>query len=585
MCHANKHTRVGFAELSVLLQQPVSEFARGDLRNPIQVRLPGLCRVCYNLDPYAAPQDRPGEDGPPPWARAEYTIRPGTPIANIKVDESPELLESYGAGTIPTLRTAMQSLLDLGLVRPEGSTVNWEIEIAIEIYRQNIALEQETGNKLVESDIETYMLHPKCSRPGHLPKLPDRVIWVKAPSSETPSGIRLAETQMHRTKRAPYLTLSYCWGPVSPLTFLTDASTLEARKAGIAYADLPPLFQNAVDLAILLGIEYVGSTSCSKMGTIYGNATLTICSASATSESDRNPVDRVPRWSTYDIIRDASIGRFPFQVRRRSQRLGMEARGGDYGKYQNERGYGKSSFGEGMTSPAWSAQLDNVTHRTRMDMVEEYTQRAITRPSDRLPAMAAIMRRIAKARGWSPLYGMWADAPVDSLGWRAKKWDGPVSRHLRRVHPGFYAPTWSWASVEGPVSYLNVKRTDPHDLAVADLEVGKWDAAVITVNGRDGELRQSSSGKNIFDYRYAIPGLARTGNSDGAMPITADVALQPWTGVVNGENASTRQTLRCLVLVLGRLPRIPRAWERIATVAGPETVAFDLAEKIVLDIA
>jgi hypothetical protein len=117
---------------------------------------------------------------------------------------------------------------------------------------------------------------------------------VNAFQSGAPSGIRLVETQATK-QRAPYLALSYCWGPVSPSTFLTDASSLEARKAGIAFSDLPPLFQDVVDIARLLRIEYVwidrlciiqgSSTDFSqqapKMGTIYGNATLTIAAASA----------------------------------------------------------------------------------------------------------------------------------------------------------------------------------------------------------------------------------------------------------------------------------------------------------------
>ena len=149
--------------------------------------------------------------------------------------------------------------------------------------------------QFIKSHVETCMRSHKCSRGGHLPKLPDRVVWVNAPLSETPSGIRLVETTQGKKKKAPYLTLSYCWGPVSPSTFLTDASNLETRKAGIAYNDLPPLFQDIVIITRLLAIEYVwidrlciiqGSSTdfaqqAPKMGTIYGNATLTVTAASA----------------------------------------------------------------------------------------------------------------------------------------------------------------------------------------------------------------------------------------------------------------------------------------------------------------
>jgi hypothetical protein len=275
-------------------------------------------------------------------------------------------------------------------------------------------------------------------------------------------------------------------------------------------------------------------------------------------------------------------------------------------------------FGPGVTGPSWSARLGEVTHKTWLDLVEEYTRRDITRPSDRLPAMAATMRRIAKVRGWSPLWGMWANAPVDSLAWETERWNGPGSKHLCRVRPGFYAPTWSWASLEGPVSYGQVSLTDHYDPVVDDLEVKKWDAAkgVITVSGRVAakELRCEISKspwdegeENRLEYKYEFPGLSL--REGGAMGMSADAALQPWAGDIGGERVSTiirvphgalwpdkswagevmclvvqKQTLRCLVLVLGRSRRVPGAWERIGIVSGPDPSLFGGAERIALDI-
>ena len=289
-------------------------------------------------------------------------------------------------------------------------------------------------------------------------------------------------------------------------------------------------------------------------------------------------------------------------------------------------------YGEGVTGSSWSTQLDHVTHKTWMDLVEEYTRRDITRASDRLPAMTATMRRIAKARGWSPLWGMWANAPVDSLGWQAKRWEGPGFPHLCSVRPGFYAPSWSWASLEGAVSYTEVRDTDTaeydHDPVVADLEVQKWDAAsgVITVSGcvavrtltcevterpwgEDGGERMPPGSKG-FHYIYEMGGLLLRDKKGGAMSIRADAALQPWTGVIGGEHLSTvvrvphgepwpeaswagdatcllvqRQALRCLVLILGRSRRVPGAWERIAIASGADPGLFAGAARVVLDIA
>jgi hypothetical protein len=285
-------------------------------------------------------------------------------------------------------------------------------------------------------------------------------------------------------------------------------------------------------------------------------------------------------------------------------------------------------FGEGLTGPSWSAQLDSVSHAGWMGLVEEYTRRDITRASDRLPAMTATMRRVAKARGWSHLWAMWTDAPVDTLAWQAEKHEGLHYKHLCTVRPGFYAPSWAWASLEGPVSYVNVTGMDTvYDTKVDDLEVKKWDPplGVIRVAGRiitrtircevseypgepalEGVVEAEEAGLN---HRYTMAGLVPNNTSEG-MPIIPDAALQPWTGIINGETVSTvirvphgnpipekswagecicvmliRQKLRCVVLLLGRSRRVPGAWERIALVFGPDPACWENAPRVVLDIA
>jgi hypothetical protein len=93
--------------------------------------------------------------------------------------------------------------------------------------------------------------HYTCGAHRGLPLLPDRVIWLKADNA---SDIQLLEPNK---VRARYITLSYCWGPVSPDTYLTDASTLELRKMGMLFEDMPPLFQDVIVIARKLGIEYL----------------------------------------------------------------------------------------------------------------------------------------------------------------------------------------------------------------------------------------------------------------------------------------------------------------------------------------
>jgi Heterokaryon incompatibility protein (HET) len=89
-------------------------------------------------------------------------------------------------------------------------------------------------------------------------------------------------------------------------------------------------------------------------------------------------------------------------------------------------------------------------------IIDQYQSRQLTFPSDRLLALSAVAEQISH-RGLMGLYvaGMWADWLMPCLLW----WSDPHScrtkisegaSHRRSQPPS--APTWSWLSVEGPVS-------------------------------------------------------------------------------------------------------------------------------------
>lgn len=84
-----------------------------------------------------------------------------------------------------------------------------------------------------------------------------------------------------------------------------------------------------------------------------------------------------------------------------------------------------------------------------IDIVQDYTLTELSRESDRLPALAGIAERFAKVQGWKTyLAGLFLEdeAFLALLSWRADK------GHSRtRVQP-CQLPSWSWASVSGPIS-------------------------------------------------------------------------------------------------------------------------------------
>ncbi|KAE9364806.1 HET-domain-containing protein [Stipitochalara longipes BDJ] len=733
----NARGSVPFAQLGPLLAAPASSTTPEEARELCEIPLPALCPICYNFDPYQAPRNGNASEHQKSWAKEEYKIPQGIPVAKITVEKSEELIESakrgcfycsmvfaaLGAvspgweneksfihiflaprlpvyvrlefGVTSTVTLGREGMLGLGIELQEGQTMNFIITVGdpskpaidVEIYRPYISPDQKIIADLVleplvehmgtaeeipehagdekcfdfiKEQVATCMKEHKCGKDGHLPLLPDRVIWIEANQG---SAIQLVEP---KNIRAKYIALSYCWGPVTPSTYLTDVSTYNTRKAGIVYVDLPPLIQDVVSCARKLGIEYVWvdrlciiqgdvedfKSQAPKMGEIYGNATLTIAAATATSETERILVGRETKWQAYDLgLNIDGIGSLTLRFRRRTHPLGKEDSGGEYGKISTRAWawqerllsartifYTPSAlkfecrcysiwqgFGRGLTGHSWSSKLDNISHQSWTTLVEEYMSRNITRPSDRLPAMEAAMKRIERSQGWSPLWGMWANALVESLGWESWEHSGRVGSHAGRMNPGHYAPTWSWASVDGRISHVSAKPAEDvtlNDPRVYDLEIRKLNAAsgLITVAGHVilvelscrievGQLDDGETLQEGLKYYYEVLGVYADAKGPKAFPMKPDVALKPWNGDVNGRHIETiirvpygeeipekswtahclcllvsKNRLRSLVLFLGASLREPGGWERIGMVDGLHPGIFGNSQRQTINI-
>ncbi|KAF5574200.1 heterokaryon incompatibility protein [Fusarium pseudocircinatum] len=83
---------------------------------------------------------------------------------------------------------------------------------------------------------------------------------------------------------------------------------------------------------------------------------------------------------------------------------------------------------------------------TWYDWMEEFTSRDLTRITNRLPAVAGMASYVASLSGMNYKAGLWEEDILRGLMWRSSS-----SGHAKRVPGG--APTWSWASITGPVYY------------------------------------------------------------------------------------------------------------------------------------
>lgn len=82
-----------------------------------------------------------------------------------------------------------------------------------------------------------------------------------------------------------------------------------------------------------------------------------------------------------------------------------------------------------------------------MDLLTEYTRRAITHDEDRLVALAALASRFWEAHGSNDTFAadLWTSSIRGYLLWRPSSF--PLG--IRNSRPSAYvAPSWSWASVK-----------------------------------------------------------------------------------------------------------------------------------------
>ncbi|KAK4195283.1 heterokaryon incompatibility protein-domain-containing protein [Triangularia verruculosa] len=644
---------------------------------PIEV-LPSseLCQVCFHLDPTQAPKDGNLDAKQPSWAVLEYNIPPETHVAKV-VPKSEDLIESANGGCmhcfivppgIPVVvRLEFGTLVTTYMSREEAlQTYGFDVpvkftatvidpekpKVEVEIYRpissspadatvaqrsgfelsslvrhvgfgENIPPHagDEASLKFIQQHVEQCITDHKCGGNETLPLLPDRVIWIQA---SNPSHIQLVEPKGIRAK---YIALSYCWGPVSPETYLTDVNNLESRKLGIDYDDLPPLLRDVVTCARALNIEYLWvdrlcivqgeggdfSTQAPKMGDIYGNATITIAAASGTSESDRILIERDSTGGPFSLdVKLEGMGTLTLMVRRRTHKIGTENEGGDHGrvstrawiwqerllssrtvfftpcalKFECRHHSVWQGYGPGVVGNSWSAHVDlaSNSHDAWLRLVTEFMKRDITHPSDRLPAIESVMQRIATNTNWRPFWGVFEDRLIESLGWSTKTQNAASEQSASRMNPAHYAPTWSWASVDGEITYLHVL-TDQHyaplglvDPLVYELQYRDLDRATgaITLVGRyliggircsiEPNLSYEEDGEGnggVAKYRYTHK--VRVSGQHADFVFEPDVPLMPFGGEAGqpytpsvvrmphgGQSPTEEWTGNCLVLLLAR---------------------------------
>jgi hypothetical protein len=136
------------------------------------------------------------------------------------------------------------------------------------------------------------------------------------------------------------------------------------------------------------------------------------------------------------------------------------------------------------------ASIENGDEEVWERVVELYTRCDLTKPDDKLPALSGIATTYAAATGMTYIAGLWKERLPCQLLWT-------VARSPESTHLSFYrAPSFSWASIDGVVSFYDKRETFAIETqwAIQDLSVtvetegsnpyGKVTSGTLTLRGK-----------------------------------------------------------------------------------------------------
>ncbi|KAF4457336.1 HET-domain-containing [Fusarium albosuccineum] len=328
--------------------------------------------------------------------------------------------------------------------------------------------------------------------------LPTRVIDV---------GSSTEETRLYVTKGEPvrYAALSHCWGGSHPT--VTTRDTIEDFQKHLPLTSESQTFLDAIEVTRALGIDYLWidslciiqgdtadwDTEAPKMAGIYANATVTLsadCAPDSSAGLFNNDVARAEGNPSSEIQCINPDDNSPVTIQSRTRTFYSS----NVLPHSREVSYPPSI----LSTRGWALQEQVLSRRIIHFYKEEvvwscathqrcecrfsesyrqgdafdfltsikrsperllewwpfeifkFTRRKLTYPTDRLAAVSGLAALVHKDVGGKYLCGHWERSMEDSLLWSSDHGRlDPTPVH--RIHATPYAPSWSWASVDGPI--------------------------------------------------------------------------------------------------------------------------------------
>ncbi|KAK5990113.1 hypothetical protein PT974_08377 [Cladobotryum mycophilum] len=354
---------------------------------------------------------------------------------------------------------------------------------------------------------ECLEIHTQCTQPtlAFMPKIVLKVGQV---------GSDYNATLHYPSSMEPYTALSYCWGGDQP--HKTTKDRVNSGDLALDCKRLPASIQDAIKVTVGLGFTYLWVDSLcivqdddsdkaqqiALMPEIYSNAVVTISATRANRAVDgflhEIDIDSITELAVKLSFRcpDSSIGTVflvkirdslgPEPIDRRGwtlQERYLSPRFLEYAEKQmswacSESG-DKPGYSDGWKigtredtlglnipynfysqyinkeDPTWRQDVEN-SWRT---VVEKYTRRSLTVSKDRSLAISGVAARFSSILQDEYIAGHWKQTlPYDLL------WNIDTGIVLQGRPVEHQAPSWSWAAVNGSISFTYAQSARPSDL-------------------------------------------------------------------------------------------------------------------------
>ncbi|MCJ1450484.1 hypothetical protein MMC28_000815 [Mycoblastus sanguinarius] len=315
---------------------------------------------------------------------------------------------------------------------------------------------------------------------------------------------------------------------------MTLKSSLEQHKLGIPIASFPQTFRDAIRITRLLGVKYLWidclciiqddhddwAKESAAMGRLYANAFITVAADKAQSSNEGCFLTEDDLGKRYYRMRFADeAGKSSFVYVRQRTRIQQSP------TLETVSCYAEDARSK-LETRAWTLQerllSPRIVHFTETEMmwecntrnicecgfprplsnlkqdyvepkstcadsitsnalglewrkvVEDYSDRSLTFSSDCLHALSGLVSTMQANASTDYLAGLWRSDLTTDLLWysrtKGSTFFGEEERHPGRRHQIYHAPSWSWASVTGPVAFASAKMKPIWEILSADTE-------------------------------------------------------------------------------------------------------------------